>query len=642
MPPLLLGAALAFWGWHTGLWWLGLPLALLAELPHRLDWHWELSLKDRHRVADLCGVLMVLAGVYLYLTQPRLGLAVILLIQWLPVVLFPLLAAQLYGDRPGLELSTLFVSLRGRPQGERLWDPRPAYLLLCLIAAAMVPPGQGRLYLPAAAVLAAWTLWAWQRPRRIRPWVISLALAVGLGQGIALGLQEAQRDLEDILVSWLAGWLGDRTDPYHATTAIGEVGRLKQAEHIALRVHTDRPLSEPLLLRTASYNRYLAGNWLARHLAFEPLVHERSGWRLGPNGAAPRRVQIELGLDEGHGILPLPGNARSVRGLAGASLSRNPYGTVKVLEGPASARYGATYRGTIADLEPQSDDLLVPKGEEPVIAGIVDDLGLAGLAPDQALLRLHGWFLRGFSYSLELEANPGERTALGHFLIDRRAGHCEYFASAAVLLLRQAGIPARYVRGWSVQEFSGLEDAYVARDRHAHAWVQTWVDGAWRDFDPTPPDWAALEEDARPWWGPVHDLLSRAAYLIARWQESGEGNTPLIWLLPPLVALLIWRIARRGRRASRRGLDRAPQQSAVTSPFAPLEAALARRGHGRHRGETLREWARRLETEPIGGPLSQAVALYYRKRFDPLGLDARDESRLTRILDEISRRPGMR
>ncbi|MBT8330725.1 MAG: transglutaminase-like domain-containing protein, partial [Deltaproteobacteria bacterium] len=37
-----------------------------------------------------------------------------------------------------------------------------------------------------------------------------------------------------------------------------------------------------------------------------------------------------------------------------------------------------------------------------------------------------------------------------NFLTRSRSGHCEYFATATVLLLRQAGIPARYARGYSV------------------------------------------------------------------------------------------------------------------------------------------------------------------------------------------------
>jgi hypothetical protein len=164
MPKLLLSGALLFWGWHTGLWWLALPLALLTELPTRLRWHWQLELKERQRVADLCTVLVVLAAGYLYLNQPRLGMALILLIQWLPALLFPLLAVQLYGHHAGVELSVLFLSLRGdKPQGNDTLDLRWAYLLLCVISASMIPP-ETLWFFPSLVVLTLWALSATPSP----------------------------------------------------------------------------------------------------------------------------------------------------------------------------------------------------------------------------------------------------------------------------------------------------------------------------------------------------------------------------------------------------------------------------------------------------------------------------------------------
>src|SRR5439155_1389676 len=76
------------------------------------------------------------------------------------------------------------------------------------------------------------------------------------------------------------------------------------------------------------------------------------------------------------------------------------------------------------------------------------------------------------------------------------SGHCEYFATATVLLLRAAGVPARYATGYSVQEWSRLERRYVVRARHAHSWALVWADGAWRDLDTTPPLWADEEAAA--------------------------------------------------------------------------------------------------------------------------------------------------
>src|SRR5262245_14858520 len=60
------------------------------------------------------------------------------------------------------------------------------------------------------------------------------------------------------------------------------------------------------------------------------------------------------------------------------------------------------------------------------------------------------------------------------------------FASAMVLLARTRGIPARVVGGYRVTEVNPLSGRAIVRDRDAHAWVEAWLDGEWRGWDPTP------------------------------------------------------------------------------------------------------------------------------------------------------------
>jgi hypothetical protein len=69
-------------------------------------------------------------------------------------------------------------------------------------------------------------------------------------------------------------------------------------------------------------------------------------------------------------------------------------------------------------------------------------------------------------------------------------------AGIATVLLRAAGIPARYATGYSVQEGSEIEQRYVVRASHAHAWVLAWVDGRWREVDTTPAVWAQADAPA--------------------------------------------------------------------------------------------------------------------------------------------------
>ena len=84
------------------------------------------------------------------------------------------------------------------------------------------------------------------------------------------------------------------------------------------------------------------------------------------------------------------------------------------------------------------------------------------------------------------------------FLFDSKAtnriGHCQFFATAAVLLMRTAGHPARCVVGYASNEVDGNEVLFRGANAHAWAEYQVTVGDAtyWRRFDPTPPSHLAL------------------------------------------------------------------------------------------------------------------------------------------------------
>ncbi len=99
----------------------------------------------------------------------------------------------------------------------------------------------------------------------------------------------------------------------------------------------------------------------------------------------------------------------------------------------------------------------------------------------------------GFRYTRELE--DGGSDPIADFLFRRRAGHCELFSSAMVLLLRAGGIPARNVTGY----YGGvaMPGGYTAiRAGDAHSWVEVWEPGAgWMLWDPTPADERGSRQD---------------------------------------------------------------------------------------------------------------------------------------------------
>lgn len=88
-----------------------------------------------------------------------------------------------------------------------------------------------------------------------------------------------------------------------------------------------------------------------------------------------------------------------------------------------------------------------------------------------------------FSYSLSPPALGPD--PVDGFLFATREGFCEHFASAFAVLARAGGVPARVVVGYQGGEPNPFGDYWIVRQANAHAWVEVWVDGAWRRIDPT-------------------------------------------------------------------------------------------------------------------------------------------------------------
>ena len=90
----------------------------------------------------------------------------------------------------------------------------------------------------------------------------------------------------------------------------------------------------------------------------------------------------------------------------------------------------------------------------------------------------------GFSYTLA----PGYygRDGIDEFWLDRRAGFCEHFATAFVVVMRALGVPARVITGYQGADRSPLDGFYVVRQSYAHAWAEVWQPRrGWQRVDPT-------------------------------------------------------------------------------------------------------------------------------------------------------------
>jgi len=632
-PRFLLGAALLWWGWRTGHYFTGALLAVLAEAPRLLRPRYELGDDDFRRIATLCTIIFValLAWLFASAEGARTSYAVLTTLTWLPAVLMPLLLAQQLSSAGRVPLSAMFRYIRKLKQRQPSTpDPAvdllPIYFAVCLVASS-IPNRRDAFFYAGAALLVAWALAARRTAHvPLGAWLLSLGVAAAGGVGIHLALSAAQASFEE----WVSDWVlrGMAADAYRSTTDLGSVGKLKTIDSIVLRVYasdTDQPYFR--LLHRASFTSLVGTTWLARNAPLTPLQSQDDGttWRIA-DGAAQRKVRIVTRLERGKALLALPPGTVRIADMAAASVRRNPLGATEADLGGDWAPYVAEAgSGVDGYAPPLPEDLHLPERERAEFQQLARELGLPGLPPAEVTRRVHEHFAT-FAYSTYRERPvPAGATPLGDFVRRSRSGHCEYFAAATTLLLRAAGVPARYATGFAVYEYSKLEAAYLVRARHAHAWTRAYVDGAWIDLDTTPPSWSAVEDERAPLWETLADFVRWAGF---RWSQRGplELGATGIAALCLLLGVFAWRVTRVKRAAAPegRGAPRRRQEGADSEMYE-LERNLERRHGARSPGEPLATWTSRVGRmlDPATRQaLHDATTLHYRYRFDPAGIDA--------------------
>lgn len=100
-----------------------------------------------------------------------------------------------------------------------------------------------------------------------------------------------------------------------------------------------------------------------------------------------------------------------------------------------------------------------------------------------------------YPYNLNVPLPDAGKDVVDYFLFELQRGYCDYYASAMVVLARAAGLPARLVVGYATGTYEPARDAYLVREKNAHAWVEIYFPSyGWIEFEPT----AGVPELRRP------------------------------------------------------------------------------------------------------------------------------------------------
>ena len=597
-PSWLQAAGLVLWGFAVGHWMTGVLLAALRWLVSLSGLRLDLSDRHTNRVVDLSviGLVLTLVGFLVSLGVPN-GLYSAL--SWLPAVLFPLLLMETLGAAP-LRMRHLAITMRHSAEttAERPVELGSPYFAATLLAASVKAEPSSSLVWPLAALMVAWLLVARRGrhlPRSSGAAIIAALTALGAAYGLGIGLQRVQGALQD----WGMELLSDAdTDPYKSRTHIGDLGRLKLSGRILWRVEQTAPFVPPLRLRTGVFSTYINGTWVARQDSFDPIAQ-------APKDGPPSLL-LHGRSDKGRALVPVPPDVDYLGGDLGR-LERNAYGVVRVSDAPALLDVLVHRSDAHAIIQTGTVDLSVPPGFSGLLQRLPELAALEKRSEGERVRGLEAWFATNFRYTLFLgDAERGGRD-LERFLLVDRAGHCEYFATSTVLLLRALRIPARYVTGYSVQEYSERENSFLIRQRHAHAWVEARVDGNWVEVDTTPSTWMSAEEGTASFWQPVLDLANFLSFRLSEWKRDlvTEQDHSLVWLLGVIMVVAIGWLG--GLRAKRKWKLKKPEAAAIRGQHQPasaevcafreLEREFATLGLGRSPTEPARAWLKRVARE---------------------------------------------
>jgi transglutaminase-like putative cysteine protease len=325
---------------------------------------------------------------------------------------------------------------------------------------------------------------------------------------------------------------------FREAIALHRLGDVKLSRALALKVRFpggETPSPEWLRLAGGTVQAYRAGSWAEEHRNSRLLrmgVTRTVG--LGEEEPAGKLRRVEITLEKETDRLFLPLGAVRLEPPPGVPVWRGHLGTLHIPRGTdPPVDYTAEFDPSLVNQPPpEPEDLRLSAGARAIRELAIRVTRGAG-GPLARALDLESYLRTTYHYTTSTYA-PIREDPVEWFLFRSRQGHCEFFASSMVMLLRSLGIPARLQAGYAGGEPDGDGNFWV-RESDAHAWVVAWIGDHWRLFDPTP-------AEGRP------GLLAESLGWRLRWDWQRLEQKWDRWVLTFSLADQL-EIARRGWRA---------------------------------------------------------------------------------------------
>jgi transglutaminase-like putative cysteine protease len=296
----------------------------------------------------------------------------------------------------------------------------------------------------------------------------------------------------------------------------------EEGNQIILRAAAD---AAPGYLRGKAYTAYNFGKWIPKPAESAIKMNSKSyegilvykTFFLGERSADyPARQDIIYDNNFKSDFLLVPGNYSQIE-LVSERLNCDINGVLRPDEWEKDGGYtvfmknneeeSAFNGGKLDSPEKNPEYLAVPGNLIPVLDKVIGEISdpqdpIYPKMTGEKIEALQKYFHKNFKYDLDFAMDENFSDPLEYFLSERKRGHCELYASSAVILARRLGIPARYITGFLCFERHPSGKYFVSRLENAHAWAELYSkeEGRWLLLELTPP--AGIPRSAsNPDWG---------------------------------------------------------------------------------------------------------------------------------------------
>ena len=495
---------------------------------------------------------------------------------------YPILSQQTANQLTVLEGLALAGFALGFLVGSEVWRPGAAlvpcvlgmFTLAAFSAGVRMEPVLALGGVAGFAFLAAERLGLADRgaapPSRGIQWRVLFMLppAALIAVGIIWTLPRAQTRVE----SATADLMNTSTTSYSSfmsESRLGDLEKLSLSDKVVFRVWS----SQPQKLRGRIFTRFDGRTWKAPPVSAQQLRPVAGTSELGPetekwlakipgtsyavpapensrNAAAPmiRTRVVQAGFNPG--LLVSPAMQAVVRADTPAIAEdlhqtlTTPLSASAEIYGIVNRRNGNVVQPGTAPAELLADSTRLPERLDPRLVELARKLATEAGTGEVRIGHTVRFVQNECHYSLEVGKFRSE-DPVAEFLFEKKRGYCEYFASAAAVLLRLQGIPCRYVTGFVVQEWNRQGGHFVVREADAHAWIEAYdPERGWIEADPTPEDEyaAARARFESGWFAHVKEWAAGVwAEVMVYWSRRDlTGLLSWLWLQVRMLAGILW------------------------------------------------------------------------------------------------------